>query len=219
MGNKTLHLNSKLCAYLKRFSVKESNTQKKLREVTSTLELASMQVSEEQAEYLKFLVHSHQFKSILEIGTFTGYSALSMAEALPQNGHITCLEINDTWTKYSVPHWQKAGVDKNITLKIGKALETLTELKKNNVEPFDFVFIDADKTNYQAYYDISLSLIRQGGIIAIDNIFWDGRVVDETNDERQTKAIQAVTEYIYQDKRVKSCIIPIADGMMLAYKL
>lgn len=220
MGNNPITFDLKLIEYLKRYSVKESKAQKALREITNTLDLGSMQVAPEQAEYLKFLIHSHQIKSIIEIGTFTGYSALAMAQALPSDGKITCLEINENWSKYALPHWQQAGVIDKISLEIAPANDTLENLfTEGKAGSYDFAFIDADKTHYQDYYDACYKLVRQGGIIAIDNIFWDGRVADENNKDRQTQAIRNVTEYVYNDKRVKSCIIPIGDGMMLAYKL
>lgn len=220
MSQQTKHLPNKITSFLERFSVSESDIEKELRVITQTLSLGSMQITPDAANYLKFIIQSHQYKQVLEIGTFTGYSALAMALALPNDGTVFCCEINDFWTKYSVPHWEKAGVLDKISLNLGPAGKTLaTLIDKGEGNAFDLAFIDADKTNYKAYYEQCLQLVRKGGMIIVDNIFWYGKTFDESNAERQTLAIREVTEHIFKDPRVKSCIVPIADGMMLAYIL
>ncbi len=220
MSQQTKHLSNEMTSFLETFSVSESPVEKELRKITQTLSLGSMQITPDAANYLKFIIHSHQFKNILEIGTFTGYSALAMALAIPDDGQVVCCEINDYWTQYSVPHWQKAKVREKISLNIAPAGETLESLiADDKVGYFDLAFIDADKTNYKHYYEYCLKLVRKGGIIIVDNIFWYGKTFDPQNDERQTLAIREITSFIYQDLRVKSCIVPIADGMMLAYIL
>lgn len=215
MTAKTLGINQALSNYIYNMSHDETSEQKTLREQTSKLELANMQIAPEQAKFFQFLLKLIDAKYALEIGTFTGYSALAIALSLPADGKLICCDINPTWTKYSKPAWEAAGVADKISLEIAPALETIERLLRDSETPaFDFIFIDADKTNYEAYYQAALQLISTKGIIAIDNIFWDGKVLDEDKD-RQTQAIYNVTKRIKEDERVDATIVPIGDGVCL----
>ena len=152
-------------------------------------------------------------KRCLEIGTYTGYSALAVALALPEDGHITCCDINKEWTAIAQKFWAKAGVERKIDLRIGPALETLRTLKG----PFDFVFIDADKPNYANYYDACLPMVRRGGIIAIDNTLWSGWVADPEQKDADT-ALRAFNDKLHRDERVALSLLPLGDGVTLALK-
>ncbi len=204
--------------YINQNAVKESNNQKKLREATSHLELSIMQISPIQGQFIRVLLKLINAKKCLEVGTFCGYSALVIAESLPSDGHLITLDINPRWTEYSRPAWQAAGVDNKITLQLGDASQSLHALLETELETFDFIFIDADKTNYSNYYDLSFQLLRKGGIMLIDNIFWDGKVLDDKHQDRQTIAIRELNKKIANDQNIVSTIIPIADGLQLICK-
>ena len=173
-----------------------------------------MQVAPEQGQFLQLLVRLLGARRILEIGTFTGYSALSMALALPRGGRIVCCDLSEEWTSVARRYWKKARVADRISLRLGPALVTLKELKG----PFDLVFIDADKSNYAKYYERSLRLLRKGGVIAVDNTLWYGRVIDRRDRSVDTRAVRAFNRKLHRDPRVDLSLVPIGDGLTLALK-
>jgi len=220
MSSDTIVLDQKLRDYLLNVSVKEPNVLKNLRKETSALDEFQMQTSPEQGSFLSFLVNLISAKFTLDIGVFTGYSALVVALELPQSGYVTACDTNEEWTNIAQKYWSMAKVEKKIDLHIAPAVETLDKLLEDGYEgKYDFSFIDADKINYQHYFERSLSLIREGGIIAIDNVLWGGRVLDSSDIEPATRAIREFNSKLYQDDRVSISMIPIGDGLTLARKL
>ena len=196
-------------------SLREHPVLRELRENTrATMALFNMQVAPEQAQFMQFLIQSIKARRVLELGTFTGYSALAMALALPEDGRLITCDINKEWTEHAPDFWQKAGMDHKIELRLGPALNTLQQLL-NEAQQFDFIFIDADKTNYVPYYELALQLINPNGIIAIDNIFWDGKVVTDSETGAQVREIRRLNQLIKQDKRVEVSLLPLADGLFL----
>ena len=178
-----------------------------------------MQISPEQGQFMALLVELLNARRVLEIGTFTGYSAARMALALPEDGSILTCDTSPEWTEVACRAWQEAGVAGKIDLRLAPALETLDGLlESGEAESFDFAFIDADKTNYLAYYERCYDLVRQGGLIGIDNVLWSGRVVDPAVDDADTEAIRALNRRLHRDHRVTLSLVPIGDGLTLARK-
>lgn len=213
---KHLNLTPNLYDYLLDISLREHPVLEALRKDTSTMELAMMQVAPEQAQFMQFLLRMIKAKKVLEVGTFTGYSSLAMSLALPEDGQVITCDINTNWTNRAHPFWEQAQQDKKIQLKIGPAVDTLkTLLAEGGTQQFDFIFIDADKTNYVNYYELALQLIRPQGIIAIDNIFWDGLVIDPNETGAQVREIRKLNELIKNDSRVQVSLLPLADGLFL----
>jgi predicted O-methyltransferase YrrM len=213
---KQLSLTPALYDYMLDISLREHPVLRDLREETSKLPLAPMQISPDQAQFMQFIIRLLGAKNILELGTFTGYSALAMALAMPDNGHIITCDINTTWTNVAHPFWQKANQDQKIELRIAPALQTLNELLNAGcAQSFDFIFIDADKTNYIHYYELALQLITPKGVIAIDNVFWEGLVIDPSVTNAQTREIRKLNALIKQDPRVHTSLLAIADGLFL----
>lgn len=213
---KQLQLTSELYEYMLDKSLREHPTLTRLREETSTMELANMQVAPEQAQFMQFLLRLINAKNVLELGTFTGYSSLAMSLALPEDGQLITCDISEQWTKNAHFFWQEAQQEKKIKLRIGPALDTMYALLNEGWEhQFDFIFIDADKTNYLNYYELALKLVHPEGLIAIDNIFWDGKVIDPQETGGQTREIKKLNELIKNDKRVFISLLPIADGLFL----
>lgn len=213
---KHLNMSPALYEYMLDTSLREHPALQGLREETSKLPLAMMQVSPEQAQFMQFLIQTINAKKVLELGTFTGYSALAMALALPEDGRLITCDINEEWTSKAYPFWQQANQDKKIELRLAPALESLEKLITEGQEhSFDFIFIDADKTNYVNYYELALKLVSPTGIIAIDNIFWDGKVIDEQETGGQTREIRKLNALLKQDERVIVSLLPIADGLFL----
>lgn len=220
MSSKTIILDTLLRDYLLDVSVKESEILYSLRKETDKLEFSQMQISPEQGSFMAFLVRLINGKNTLDIGVFTGYSSLSIAMVIPDNGCVTACDINTEWTDIAKRYWKLADVEKKIDLKIAPALETLDKLISEGLEnSYDFSFIDADKINYQHYYEKSLVLVRSGGLIAIDNVLWDGKILDNKSKDQDTEAIRKFNNTLYQDKRVSITMIPIGDGLTLAQKL
>jgi predicted O-methyltransferase YrrM len=216
MSNTTLGLSSAMHDYLLDISVKEHPVATALRERTSTMEMANMQIAPEQGQFIQFLLTALNAKKTLEIGTFTGYSALITALSLPEDGKLISCDISDEWTKIGEAYWQQAGVNEKIDLRIAPAIQTLDELESSgHTNSFDFIFIDADKINYLNYYEAALRLIKKSGLIVIDNIFWGGKVADVNEIDEDTQAIKALNMRIKNDERVFSCALPIADGLFL----
>ena len=213
---KHLNLTPELYEYMLDKSLREHPSLTGLRKVTSTMELANMQVAPEQAQFMQLLLRLIRAKNVLELGTFTGYSALAMSLVLPDDGKLITCDINSEWTSKAHPFWKEAQQDRKIELRLGRALDTLHNLLNEGWEQkFDFIFIDADKTNYVHYYELALKLIQPKGLIAIDNIFWDGKVIDEKELGGQTREIRKLNDLIKNDQRVFVSLLPIADGLFL----
>jgi predicted O-methyltransferase YrrM len=220
MSNKTLGLPEPIYEYLLSVSVREPQILQRLRAETARLPMAMMQVAPEQGQLLSLLVQALKPKRCLEIGVFTGYSSLSVALALPTDGHITACDVNEEWTSIARRYWDEAGVADKIELTIAPALQTLDRMiAHGQSSTYDFAFIDADKENYWGYFERSLTLLRTGGLIAIDNTLWSGRPADPAVDDPSTNAIRAFNRRLFKDSRVRISLIPIGDGMTLALKL
>ncbi|MEC9267779.1 MAG: class I SAM-dependent methyltransferase [Pseudomonadota bacterium] len=220
MSRKTLNLDSTLYDYLISQSLRETPIQSRLREETAALGgPAGMQVSPEQGQFLAFLASLIGAKRVVEVGTFTGYSALSVALALPADGRITCCDVSADWTAIAQRYWEQAGVAGKIELRLAPALETLDALvSEEGVDKVDMAFIDADKENYDGYYEACLTLVRPGGLIAIDNVLWGGAVADPANKSADTEAIRALNAKLKEDRRVDLSLLPIGDGLTLCRK-
>lgn len=206
--------------YMTSVSLREPPILRLLREDTAVhQERAIMQVPPEQGQFMGLLVQLMGAKRTLEIGVFTGYSALAVALALPPDGSILACDINEDYAAIARHYWKAAGVDHMIDLRLRPALDTLGELlAEGRRNHFDFAFIDADKVNYQAYYECALELLRPGGLIAVDNVLWSGRVADPGESEPDTVALRAFNEKLVADSRVSLSMLPVADGLTLALK-
>lgn len=216
---KQVPLTPELYDYLLKISLREHPQLQALREATLELALAPMQVAPEQAQFMQMLIRLTRAKKVLELGTFTGYSALAMALALPPDGQLITCDINREWTKNAPSFWQAAQQAHKIDLRMGPALGTLKKLLDEGMaKSFDFIFIDADKTNYMAYYEMALQLMTDEGLLAIDNIFWEGKVIDASVTNAQTREIRRLNQHIQQDTRVDVSLLPIADGLFLVQK-
>jgi len=220
MSTATIILDEKLREYLLNVSVKESEILRELREETAQMEYSAMQISPEQGAFMSFLVELIQAKRTLEIGVFTGYSALVVAMALSEDGIVTACDVSEEWANVGMKYWKKAQVENKINLRIAPALKTLDQLLSEGKQgTYDFAFIDADKIEYQGYFDKSLELLRIGGLIAIDNVLWGGSVIDDSIQDSSTKAIREFNENLSSDPRVSISMVPIGDGLTLACKL
>jgi caffeoyl-CoA O-methyltransferase len=219
MLKKTVGLDDPLYDYLLSVSLREPEILLQLREETARLPNAMMQISPEQGQFMALLVELLGATKTLEIGVFTGYSSLCVALALPPNGKIVACDVSEEYTAVARRYWEAGGVAHKIDLRVAPALETLDELlAAGQAETFDFSFIDADKGNYEGYYERSLQLVRPGGLIAVDNVLWSGRVADSQNQDSSTKTIRAFNEKLHHDERVTLSLVPIADGLTLARK-
>ena len=205
--------------YLIAASSRESALKKELREATANLPDARMQITPEQGQLMALLAKSIGAKRALEIGVFTGYSAWCVAEALEEGGTLIACDVSVEWTSIAVEHWEKAGVAKKIDLRIAPALDTLASLEADGQgETFDFAFIDADKKNYDSYYEACLRLLRSGGLIVVDNALWGGQVMDPAFQDADTIAIRSLNEKIRDDERVDASLLSVGDGVYLARK-
>ncbi|MGA2955746.1 MAG: class I SAM-dependent methyltransferase [Thermodesulfobacteriota bacterium] len=219
MSNKTLFLTEPLYQYLRNSFLREPEILKRLREETSRDPMAQMQISPEQGQLMSFLVKLLGATRTLEVGVFTGYSSLCVAMVLPPHGKLIACDISKEWTDVARRYWREAKVDPIVELRLAPGMETMDHLlARHETGKFDFVFIDADKKNYDGYYERALSLLRPGGLIAIDNVFWGGRVADSHNHDRDTIFIRDLNEKIRNDPRVDLSMIPIGDGLMLVRK-
>lgn len=211
-----LNLSPALYDYMLDISLREHPILAALREETAKMPLALMQVAPEQAQFMQMLIRLTRAKKALELGTFTGYSALAIALALPEDGQLITCDINKEWTHKAPFYWQQAKQDKKIELRLAPALQTLEQLlAQGHAQSFDFIFIDADKTNYVNYYELALQLLSQSGLIAIDNIFWKGKVIDPIETGGQVREIRKLNKLIKNDNRVEACLLPISDGLFL----
>ncbi len=219
MSNKTLCITEELYEYMLSVSLREPDVLRELRDETAQDENANMQISPEQGQFMGLLVKLLGAKRTLDIGVYTGYSALCIAMALPEDGRVVACDVSREWTEIAKRYWQKAGVQDKIELYLAPAQQTLEGLLKKRADGFDFAFIDADKKNYDLYYEYCLQLIRPGGMIAIDNVLWGGAVADATINDDDTVAIRALNQKIHADPRVEISLVPIADGLALARKI
>jgi len=218
MAHRTLQLDDALYDYVLAHSLREHPAQVALREATKDHPHAGMQIGPEQGQFMALLARILGARRAIEIGVFTGYSALTVALALPDGGYLLACDVSDEYTRIGKPYWQAAGVAHRIDLRIGPALQTLdARLAAGEAGAYDFAFIDADKTAYDAYYERCLELVRQGGVIAIDNVLWSGSVARPAK-TADTKALQALNDKLHRDERVDLSLLPIGDGLTLARK-
>ncbi|BAT54704.1 O-methyltransferase, family 3 [Nostoc sp. NIES-3756] len=219
MTTRTLGIPANLYDYLLSISLREPEILTQLRNQTAQHPVGRMQIAPEQGQFMALLVQLIGAKKTLEVGVFTGYSALIVALALPPEGKVVACDISAEFTAIAQRYWQQAKVAHKIDLHLAPALETLDKLlAAGEAETFDFAFIDADKSNYDNYYERSLQLIRPGGLIAIDNVLWSGRVADPQVQDNRTKKIRAFNEKLLQDQRISLSLVPIGDGLTLARK-
>ncbi len=200
--------------YIAEHAVREVPVLSELRKATQAVKWSGMQIGADQGNLMAMLVKLTGAKRCIEIGTYTGYSALAVALALPKDGRIVCCDVSEEFTNVGKPFWKKAKVEKKIDLRIGPALETLKTLKGR----FDFVFIDADKGNYVNYYERCLKLVRRGGRIAVDNVLWSGKVANEHARDEMTVALRKFNDHVHRDERVDLVMLSIGDGVTLARK-
>jgi len=219
MSATTLSLTPNVYQYLLNHSLQEPAILLKLRQETLRLSEAKMQISPEQGQFMALLVKILQAKKTLDIGTFTGYSALAVALALPEDGKVISCDRDPRCTTIAKQFWQQAGMQEKIDFRLAPALETLENLlNQGEANSFDFIFIDADKENYVHYYEKSFHLLRKGGLIMVDNVLWSGQVADTTIQDKSTQYIRALNEKIMADKRVHISMLPLSDGITLAVK-
>ena len=219
MANRTIQLDDRLYEYLTSATLREPEVFKRLRRETAKLPNRNMQIAPEQGQFMALLVELIDAERALEVGTFTGYSALWVASALPEHGRLVACDVSEEWTSVARRYWQEAGLAHKIELRLGPARETLDKMLSDPGQPpFDFAFIDADKTGYDGYYEQAFNLIRPGGLIAFDNAFQGGRVADNSAQDENAKAIRSLNLRIRDDARVTSSLVPIGDGLLLARK-
>ena len=218
MSNQTIQLDDTLYRYVLDHSLREHPAQAALREATRPHQFAVMQISPEQGQLMALLVKLIGARRTIEVGVFTGYSALSVALALPEDGKLLACDINDAYTRIGQPYWEQAGVAHKIDLRLAPALDTLDAcLAAGEAGSYDFAFIDADKPNYDGYYERCLQLLRVGGLIAVDNTLWSGRVASKATTP-ETEALQQLNIKLHGDARVDLSLLPIGDGLTLARK-
>lgn len=219
MSNRTLNLNDALYEYILNTSLREHEVLKRLRKKTATLPHGYMQIAPEQGQLMALLVELMGAQRTLDIGTFTGYSALAVALALPSGGEVISCDLNEDSTAIAQRYWAEAGMASKITLKLGPALETLAQLLKDGLAgQFDFAFIDADKRNYPRYYEQCYELIRPGGLIILDNVLRAGRVIKPSPDDIGTQTICKLNKQLLGDERITLSLLPVADGLSLLRK-
>ncbi|MDG9931091.1 MULTISPECIES: class I SAM-dependent methyltransferase [unclassified Pseudomonas] len=219
MTNRTLALDDALYQYLLDVSLRESPLLKRLREETAKLPSAGWQIAPEQGQFMALLVQLCGARKILEIGTYTGYSALCMAQAAGEDGRLTCCDLPGDYNAIAERYWQEAGVAERIDLRLAPALETLSALERGgHGESFDLIFIDADKANYPVYLEHALVLVRRGGLILFDNVLWSGRVLEQNPDSADTRAIQSLNRGLRRDARLDLSLLPLGDGLSICRK-
>jgi caffeoyl-CoA O-methyltransferase len=217
MSLQSIGLDERLYRYLLDVSLREPDVLRRLRAETAERENASMQIAPEQGQFMALLVELIGAERTLEIGTFTGYSALAVALALPPHGRVIACEVSQEYARIARRWWVEAGVAEKIELHVEPAIETLDRMLEDGLgRRFDFAFIDADKQGYLDYWERCLRLVRRGGLIAVDNVLWDGRVADPDNAEESTQAIRAFNARVRDDERVDLSLVPIGDGLTLA---
>ena len=219
MSRRSIVLTDALYEYLLSVSLREPELLARLRQETALQEMSRMQISPEQGQFMFLLLRLIGARRCLEIGVFTGYSSLVSALALPADGRIVACDISEEWTAIARRYWREAGVEPKIDLRIAPALETLDGLiEAGEAGRFDFAFIDADKESYLAYYERVLQLLRPGGLLAVDNVLWSGRVADPEVSDPDTAALRHFNEMLHRDERIDLSLVPIGDGLALARK-
>ncbi len=216
--SRMIHFTEELRDYVERVGAREHPALRQCREETAILPNANMQIAPEQGAFLALLARLVGAQQTLEIGTFTGYSALSVALALPKGGRVVALDVSKEYTDRARHYWKEAGLDRRIELRLGPGLDSLDKMIADGEGPFDMAFIDADKSNYDSYYERALRLLRPGGVIALDNMLWSGAVANPSIDDPDTSALRALNAKIQADERVDMALATIADGVMLARK-
>jgi predicted O-methyltransferase YrrM len=219
MTNKTTGMTDRLYQYMLGVSLREKEVLRRLREETVDDPMAQMQISPEQGQFMALLVQLMGAVKTIDVGVFTGYSSLCVAMALPPEGRVVACDVNREWTQTARRYWEEAGVADKIDLRLSPAVQTLNDLISGGEGgSFDFIFIDADKESYDTYYERALTLLRPGGLIAIDNVFWEGEVADPGVQDEETLAIRELNQKLHDDKRITLSMVPIADGLTLALK-
>jgi predicted O-methyltransferase YrrM len=219
MSNKTLCITEELYEYMLSVSLREPEVLRELRRETAQDENANMQISPEQGQFMGLLVKMLGARRTLDIGVYTGYSSLCIGLALPGDGRVIACDVNREWTDIAKRYWRMAGVQDKIELHLGPAQQTLESFLAKETDTFDFAFIDADKINYDMYYEFCLQLVRPGGLIAIDNVLWKGAVADAAVKDDDTVAIRRLNQKIHTDPRVEISLVPIADGLALVRRI
>ncbi|MGI5499110.1 O-methyltransferase [Lentzea sp. CA-135723] len=209
-----------LLDYVRAVSLRDDDILEELRQETADLPMGqAMQIMAEEGQFLGLLVGLTQARTVVEVGTFTGYSTLCMARALPPGGRLVTLDISEKWPMIAEPHWERAGVSDRIEVRIGMAEQLLADLvEQNGPDTVDLVFVDADKASYQAYYEHALRLVRPGGLIVLDNMVFFGRVIDDDLQDEDTVAVRELNSFLLDDERVELALLPMADGITLARK-
>jgi predicted O-methyltransferase YrrM len=216
---RTLSMNDSLHDYLIKVGTRMDDIKQRLRLETEAMPRGTMQISAEQGQFMGLLMRLLTVKKAIEVGTFTGYSALCIAEALPEDGRLICCDISDEFTRIGKPYWEEANVTHKIDLRLAPATQTLeTLMQQGHAGTIDFIFLDADKASYDIYYEYALKLLRSGGLIAVDNALWDGLVADLNVVDEDTVALRNLNTKIHADNRVDMCLLPLGDGLMLAMK-
>jgi len=219
MSRSFIQVTPAIAAYIGQTMLHEAPILARLREETARLPMAMMQISPEQGQFMQLLVRLTGARRYLEVGTFTGYSALAVALALPADGHAVCCDVNAEWTATGRRFWAEAGVAAKIDLRLAPGMQTLNTLVDNGAAgSFDIAFIDADKSNYRAYYELCLQLLRPNGLILVDNVLWSGKVADASIQTEDTVAIRGLNTHVANDPRVEASLLPLGDGLLLARK-
>jgi O-methyltransferase len=218
MSNKSIQVDDSLYRYILSISLREAALLRELREETSQLEMARMQIAPDQGQFMALLLKLTGARRYLEVGTFTGYSALVCALAMPADAQLYALDISKEWTAIARRYWERAGVAERINLKLGSAAKTMQSMLPAAQNSFDAIFIDADKTGYATYIQYAFELLRPGGLLMLDNVLWGGSVIDPSVDDEDTVAIRRVNEAMVADDRFDVSLVPIGDGLTLAVK-
>ncbi|OIO67000.1 MAG: methyltransferase [Zetaproteobacteria bacterium CG1_02_53_45] len=219
MSNRSIGLSQPLYYYLLASSLRESEALTQLRLATEVESMSEMRSAPEQGQFMALLIRLMGVKRVIEVGTYTGYATLWMAQALPDDGEVVTCDISRSWTDVAQVYWQQAGVADRISLRLAPAMQTLAALSAAGGDgTFDFAFIDADKENYEGYFELCLKLVRSGGVILVDNVLWGGDVINALNQSSSTCAIRAFNEKCLLDGRVELAMLPVADGLTLLLK-
>lgn len=219
MKKRSLNLTDELYQYMLDISLKESEIAERLRDETKKMLVSALQSPPEESQFIALLLRLFNAKRIIEVGTFTGYTTLIMAQTIPSDGKIYACDISEKWTSIGRKYWEEAGVEEKIELNISPAIETLERLLSEGLaNTFDFIFIDADKDHYVEYYEKARKLIRIGGLIAIDNVFWNGAVINDLNNGSDVLAIRKLNKIVLEEKDFDISTVPIGDGLTLALR-
>ena len=219
MSSRNNNIPDELYDYILANSLRDRPELKALRDETALMPMAGMQISPDQGQFMALLVKAMGARKVIEVGTFTGYSALVVAGALPADGKLVACDVSEEYTSVGHPHWKKAGLALKIDLRLGPAVETLDAMiAAGESGQYDMAFIDADKENYGLYYESCLALLRPGGLILVDNVLWGGRVADPAEQDESTQAIRALTKKMHADERIDFSMLPVGDGLSLAVK-